>query len=156
MKESASGHQPVGVEARLRLTFLEPSMTNFAFALICQDIQQEDFGICPLWDPVFLSRETSGRCNGACGMCPFPIAPNRPFVPSSVDIPQARFRQIRLPTGHSPVFISERRPAGPFCFYTHPLLSWKLKSSKGGWAQRFRRKGAGWTARGRGLFCRPG
>lgn len=53
MKESASGHHPVGVEARLRLTFSEPSMISFALALIGQDIQQEDFGICPLVGPCF-------------------------------------------------------------------------------------------------------
>lgn len=35
-------------------------------------------------------------------MCPFPTAPKRPFVPSSGDIPQARFRQIHLPAGHKP------------------------------------------------------
>lgn len=40
MKESASGHQPVDVEARLRLTSLEPQMISFAFALIYQDIQR--------------------------------------------------------------------------------------------------------------------
>lgn len=37
------------------------------------------FRICPFWDPVLLPRATSERSNGACGMCPFPIAPKGPL-----------------------------------------------------------------------------
>lgn len=71
-------------------------------SLSCQDIQWSA-GICfPLEKPVFSFWSQFWEKEAESGTVPLPQSFERPFVPSSMDIPQACSRQIHLPAGHNP------------------------------------------------------
>ena len=77
-----------------------------AFASTLTLLPRHTMGV--LWNllslekPVFLSGANSGRRKQSPGHVPLPQSFERPFVPSSMDIPQACSRQIHLPAGHNP------------------------------------------------------
>lgn len=103
MKGFAPGPQAVTVEAGLSQVLLSPVPGALPWYLpSCQDIPCKHFGICPPWDPVFLSEATSGRRDESLWHARVPHCSERTFVPSSIDIPQACSRQIHLPAGHNP------------------------------------------------------
>lgn len=124
--------------------------------LSCQDIQQDSLGICSLQDPVILSGAISGRRKRSLWHAPLPHRSERPFVPSSMDLPHAVLGKSICQGVTILAFISEPRYLD-FLLLSAPvaLLEAEAKQGRpgsGGLGQMW----WGGLPEERGLFCRPG
>ena len=106
------------LRGRTRSRSFETHSRTFASTLIL--LPRHTMGV--LWNllslekPVFLSGANSGRRKQSPGHVPLPQSFERPFVPSSMDIPQACSRQIHLPAGYNPCLHLWAKVFWPFCF----------------------------------------